>query len=103
MMSIMPIEGVKNLDLNLDHSLRDINQMKNIIYKYDILFWYCEKDTQKDPSKSCDPLKVIDLIKKENYKIWFTKKPEQEKLDKLTYRIKVHFFFFQLNYSLSLS
>ena len=89
MMSIMPIEGAKNLDLNLDHSLRDINQMKNSL-KYDVFFWYCVKDTQKDPEKSCNPLKVIELISKENYKIWYTKIPEKEKLDKLTYRIKVN-------------
>ena len=88
----MPIEGVKNLDLNLDHSLRDINQMKNSL-KYDVFFWYCTKDTQKDPVKSCDPIKVIELIDKENYKIWYSKNPEKEKLDKLTYRIKVILIF----------
>lgn len=87
MLAIMPIEGASNLDLNLDYSLRDMNKMKNNL-KYDILFWYCAKDTQHDEKISCDPLKVIDLIKKENYKIWFSKNPSEEKIDKIAYKIK---------------
>jgi hypothetical protein len=85
MLSIMPVEGLKNFDFNLDSSLRDIKQMKNNL-KYDIFFWYCIEDTKQS---SCSPLKVIDLIKKENYKIWHLKLDNNdEKIDKLTYKMK---------------
>lgn len=87
MLAVMPIEGANNLDLNLDNSLRDINKMRNNL-KYDIFFWYCTKDSKHDDSKSCKPLKIAELIKQENYKVWYTKNPAEEKIERLTLKIK---------------
>lgn len=87
MLAIMPIEGTSSLDLNLDYSIRGIKQIKNNL-KYDIFFWYSSKNIiQENETNACDPLKIIDLIKKD-YKVWATKNPNEEKIDKLLTRIK---------------
>ena len=88
MLAVMPlstIDGPSNLDLNLEYSLRDLKQIKKNL-KYDITFWYCHLDDGSN--NSIDPIKVIDAIKKENYKVWYSKNPKEEKMDKLTYAIK---------------
>ena len=94
MLSIMPVDGLSNLDLNLDNSIRDLKQLKKNL-KYDIFFWYCQEDSPKlmnvnDNSNlnQIDPLKVLEAIKKEKFKIWYSKNPKEEKMDKLTYAIK---------------
>lgn len=87
MLAIMPVEGASTLDLNLDYSIRGIKQIRNNL-KYDIFFWYCEKNLiQENEKNACDPLKVIELISKD-YKIWFSKKPNEEKIDRLIGKIK---------------
>ncbi|CAF0816500.1 unnamed protein product [Brachionus calyciflorus] len=87
MMSVMPIDGLSNLDMNLEYSLRDLKKIKTKL-KYDIAFWYCDKDVQPNNPNLVNPLRVIDKISKENYKIWFTKNPKDEKLDIITYALK---------------
>lgn len=87
MMAIMPIEDSNNLDLNLEYSIRDLKNLKDK-FKYDIMFWYCEQDTDLDPAKSISPLTVIKAIESEGYKIWYSSKPSSEKLDKITTKIK---------------
>jgi hypothetical protein len=87
MLAIMPIEGTSSLDRNLEYSLRGIKQIKNNL-KYDIFFWYCSKNaTSENDSDSCNPLKIVDLLKKD-YKIWSSKSPNEEKIDKLLSKIK---------------
>ena len=86
MMQVMPIDGASTLDLNLEYSLRDLKQLKKNL-KYDIAFWYCHKDVTDDSSR-VSPLRVINEIKNLNYKIWYTKNPVAEKMDRLTYALK---------------
>ena len=81
-LATMPVESVSNLDLNLEHSFRDMNQIKNNL-KYDITLLYCEQDTKNE----IDPRKLIDLLEKD-YKIWFSKNPKDEKIEKITYKLK---------------
>lgn len=83
MMSIMPIDGISNLDMNLEYSLRDLKRIKSKL-KYDISFWYCENDT-KNP---VNPITVIHRIEQEGYKIWYSQSPSTEKLDAITYALK---------------
>ena len=87
MMSIMPIEGSKNIDLNIGYSIMDLKHLKDN-FKYDIMFWYCEQDTDLDPNKSVNPLTVIKAIESQGYKIWFSQNSSNEKLDKITSVIK---------------
>ena len=93
LMSLMPINGINlsNIDLNLEYSIRDLKQLQNNL-KYDIMFWYNQKDSKptNDPEnfKSIDPIKVIKQIKNEKYKIWYSKNPSEEKMDKLTQIMK---------------
>ena len=85
MMAIMPVEGTTSLDLNLGQSLRDLKQMKKNL-KYDVLFWYCQKDLTES---AINPVEVIKKLSAENtYKIWYSKDPVNEKMDKITLAIK---------------
>ena len=87
MMNTMPIDsGSSSLDSNLEHSLRDLKQIQKS-FKYDVAFWYCEADSIKDESV-IDPLKVVEVLKKENYEIWYSKEPKNEKFDKITQALK---------------
>jgi hypothetical protein len=93
-LSVMPVEGVSSLDLHLQYSLNDLTRLKNN-FKYDLTFWYCEKDipdmldsSDNSRQSSCSPLDLIEKIKNEEYKVWYTKKPSHVKLDHLTYVIK---------------
>ena len=83
MMAIMPIDGISNLDMNLEYSLRNLKQIKSKL-KYDISFWYCENDTKNPVS----PIDVIDKIEKQDLKIWYSRNPNMEKLDTITYALK---------------
>ncbi len=35
-----------------------------------------------------DPIQVLEALKKEKYKVWYSKSPRDEKLDKITYALK---------------
>jgi hypothetical protein len=85
MLAIMPVEGLSSLDLNLEYSLRGLKQLKNNL-KYDIFFWYCPDDVVD--GAACSPLDVIKEVKKEEYKVWFTEKPREAKMDIVTAAIK---------------
>ena len=90
MLAFMPLNSSSSsssIDLNLEYALRDLKQIKRN-FKYDLTFWYCSNDTKLDNGKSINPLKLIETLTRENYKIWYTKNPDEEKLDKLTYAIK---------------
>jgi hypothetical protein len=90
MLAIMPIDGLSSVDLNLEYSLRDLKQLKNKL-KYDALFWYCMEDVPKsdeDEKCSCSPLKLLESLKQENYVIWCSTSPREQKMDQLTYAIK---------------
>ncbi|RNA31785.1 putative serine threonine- kinase pats1 [Brachionus plicatilis] len=87
LMAIMPVDDSNNLDLNLEYSIRDLRNLKDN-FKYDIMFWFCGQDTDLDPDKSISPLNVIKAIESQGYKIWFSKTPSHEKLDKITSVIK---------------
>ena len=89
MMNTMPIEASSSsLDSNLEHSLRDLKQIQTS-FKYDVAFWYCEADSQvKDSETQIDPLKVIHVLKNENYNIWHSSDPKAEKFDKITSALK---------------
>ena len=67
----MPIDGTSTLDLNLEYSLRDLNELKKNL-KYDIAFWYCQSDVPKDKNDSTriNPLRVLQEIQNQNYKTW---------------------------------
>ena len=84
MMNTMPIDS--NLDSNLEHSLRDLKQIQQH-FKYDIAFWYCEDDSNNGKD-SVDPVKVVEVMKKENYETWYSKDPKNEKFDKITTALK---------------
>ncbi len=90
MLSIMPVDGVSNMDLNIEYSLRDLKKLKTNM-KYDVMFWFCQTDVPKgdDNPKDCiSPLKVIDHIKKEGFKVWYPRSDKDLKMDKATYAIK---------------
>lgn len=89
MLAIMPMDdNISNLDLNLQNSIRDLKQIK-LNLKYDIMFWYCDKDVPSEGQKnSCNPLDVVEAIKKCNFKFWYSQNPATEKLDQITYAIK---------------
>ncbi len=90
MLSMMPIEGLTNIDMNLEYSLRDLKKLKSDT-KYDIAFWYCQSDVPADGvsgKDSISPLKVIEAIKQQNYNIWYPKAAKDFKMDKVTYAIK---------------
>lgn len=86
MLNIMPIEGLSNIDTNLERSLGDLKQMRRAL-KHDIFVWYCEKDT-KASGANCNPLELIEAIRKERYDIWSSSKPAEEKMDLVTVAIK---------------
>ncbi|RNA26409.1 putative serine threonine- kinase pats1, partial [Brachionus plicatilis] len=83
MMAVMPIDGISNLDMNLEYSLRDLKRIKSKL-KYDISFWYCENDTRNP----VNPMTIVEKIEKEEYKIWYSHNPSTEKLDTITYALK---------------
>ena len=85
--SLILSSSSSNIDLNLEYSLRDLKQIKRN-FKYDVTFWYCLNDTKLNTDKSINPLKIIETLTKDNYKIWYTKNPDDEKLDQLTCAIK---------------
>ena len=79
----MPIEGTTSLDLNLGQSLRDLKQLKKNL-KYDIAFWYCDKDDDSSVA-FIKPKDVIERIKeKKTYKMWYSSEPINEKLNRRT-------------------
>ena len=70
MMSMMPIDGVSNLDINLEYSLRDLKELKKNL-KYDIAFWYVQNDVPRSGDKPrIDPLRVLKDIESQDYKVW---------------------------------
>lgn len=89
MLNIMPIEGLSNIDTNIERSLGDLKQMRRAL-KHDIFVWYCEKDTAKSSSQDqrCNPLELIDALRKERYDVWSSAKPGDEKMDRVTLAIK---------------
>jgi hypothetical protein len=91
MVALMPLDGITSIDSSLQYSLIDLKKLKTEL-KYDVTFWYCEKDLNNNEDDTCciSPLKVIDDLKNEQYKVWYPK-PETRaklKLDKVTYAIK---------------
>jgi hypothetical protein len=89
MLNVMPMDGLSNIDFTLEHSLQDLKQIKKTL-KYDIFFWYCEKDipTNDKSDQLCNPLDVIQALVKEQYTVWFSQKPKEEKMDQVTLAIK---------------
>ena len=88
MLTVMPVEGVSSLDLNLEYSLRDLKQLKKNL-KYDIAFWFCHKDKAHKEESSINPLTVIEKINAlKAYNVWVSTDPANEKIDRLTYAIK---------------
>ena len=89
MLAIVPIDGLSDqIDLNLEYSLRDLKTIKTN-FKYDITFWYCQKDVENyDKAKSNNPLDVLGAIKSENYSVWYPQNPKNEKMDQVTLAIK---------------
>jgi hypothetical protein len=50
MLSVMPIEGLTSIDMNLEYSLRDLKMIKSDL-KYDITFLFCQSDVpSEEPS-----------------------------------------------------
>jgi hypothetical protein len=88
MLSIMPIDlNSSSLDLNLEYSLRDLKHLK-INLKYDLAIWFCSNDLQNENS-IVSPLQMAERLESLNeYKLWFTKQPNQIKIHELTYVIK---------------
>ena len=89
MLAIMPVETSSSLDLNLEYSLRDLRHLKSNL-KYDIAFWYCVNDlpNQETKDKCIDPIKVLDTLKNEQFKLWYSKNPKEEKFDQITLAMK---------------
>ena len=87
MMSIMPIDNTHYMEMNLEYTMRDLNNFKSMC-KYDIIFWYCEQDTKLDKDDSVDPLNVINDLRSHGLKIWYTQDPLKEKLDNVFKIIK---------------
>lgn len=93
MLDIMPLEGLSNLDTNLERSIRDLKLMRRGL-KHDVFVWYCaadmpsKKDDPKNEQKLCDPIALIDAIKTEGYQVWSSGKPADEKMDQVTLALK---------------
>ena len=90
MLAVMPIVGLSSLDLSLANSLRDLKHIKTSL-KYDVAFWYCGDDVPSENNANdtrCNPLSVVKAVKFENYKVWYSKAPKEERMDKVTYAIK---------------
>ena len=84
MLATMPIEGASTLDLHLQYSLRDLAHLKTN-FKYDVLFWYCEDDLNASAIK---PTTLIEAIQKEGYKVWYSQKPNEVKIENVALIIK---------------
>lgn len=89
LLAVMPIEGLSNIDLNLEYSLCDLKRLKTNL-KYDVAFWFCPSDVPDSdtPTDSINPMKVIKAIKDQNYRVWYPKSDKEIKMDKVTYAIK---------------
>ena len=89
LLAIMPIEGLSNIDMNLEYSLCDLKRLKTNL-KYDVAFWFCSSDVPDESNESpidcINPLKVIKAIEDQNYRVWYPK--PDTKMDKITYAIK---------------
>lgn len=85
MMAIMPVEGTSTLDLNIGQSLRDLKQLKKNL-KYDVFFWFCQKDLAESTINPMDIVKRLSANK--SYNIWYSTDPAKEKMDKITLAIK---------------
>jgi hypothetical protein len=84
MLATMPIEGASTLDLHLQYSLRDLAHLKTN-FKYDVLFWYCEQDQTVSAIK---PSTLVEAIRKEGYKVWYSTKPKEVKIENIALLIK---------------
>lgn len=85
MLAVMPMDGNSTLDINLGNSIRDLKQLKKNL-KYDIAFWYCHDD--KEPTQSTiNPLDILNKLT-EDYNLWYSQDPANEKLDHVTSAIK---------------
>ena len=88
-LSFMPLNNFSsssNIDLYLGYALRDLNQIKRN-FKYDLTFWYCSNDNTLNEQISIKPLKLVKKLTK-NYSIWYSEKPDEEKIDTITHAIK---------------
>lgn len=100
MLDIMPLEGLSNIDTNLERSFRDLKQMRRGL-KHDIFVWYCARDlpaspphhqatttTTSDEQQRCNPLAVVEALRAEGYRVWWSSRPNEEKMDQVTLALK---------------
>ncbi|RMZ94163.1 putative serine threonine- kinase pats1, partial [Brachionus plicatilis] len=81
MMSMMPIDNTHYMEMNLEYTIRDLNNFKKSAFKYDIIFWYCDVDCNLDKDNSVNPLNAIKDLESQGLKVWSTQDPSSEKLD----------------------
>jgi hypothetical protein len=78
-------EGISTIDSNLEYSLRDLRKLKTDM-KYDVTFWYCERDvpppsqTENAPRDCISPLQVLEAIKSQSFKVWHPKSETRAKI-----------------------
>ena len=88
MLAVMPM-GDARLDLNLAYSLGDLRRLRKS-FKYDVVFWFCGDDCDTtSTTNGISPLRLIeDVVRETKYNVWYTKRPQDEPFDQITYAVK---------------